>query len=97
MAAEKAETTEQLLAKPPSFSVRIDKRRTLTDLKDELERRLDCEAKGFKVGRTDEGTGTEWWVGCLLKPLFLPLSFALFSSMCANLLSLPHVISLSLA
>ena len=53
-AAEKAETTEQLLAKPPSFSVRIDKRRTLGDLKAELELKLDCEAKSFKVGNTGE-------------------------------------------
>ena len=53
-AAKKAETKEQLLAKPPSFSVRIDKRRTLGHLKTKLESKLDCEAKSFKVGHTGE-------------------------------------------
>ena len=57
-AAEKTETTEQLLAKPPTFSVRIDKRKNLGELKEELERRLDCEAKSFKVGSMEERTGS---------------------------------------
>ena len=57
-AAEKTETTEQLLAKPPTFSVRIDKRKNLGELKEELERRLDCEAKSFKVSSMKERAGS---------------------------------------
>ena len=72
-AAEKTETTEQLLAKPPSFLVRIDKRKTLGDLKEELEVLLHCEAKSFKVGYTEARSGTE------LHSAISPLSSILLS------------------